>query len=98
MSRSQVQGLSWKSSQIAVKLASVASVRPPRSLPKNIQLLRPIPNGLRARSEMLLCVPCEGVEDPRVGADREATFGPQIHVSQTLTKHSACSQWVTRRS
>ena len=56
VSRNQVQGLSCKSSQVAVKLARVASVWPPRSEPKESQFFRPIANGLIARSAALLSI------------------------------------------
>jgi hypothetical protein len=39
-SLSQVQVLIFKSSQVAAKLARIASVRPPRSDPKKIQFFR----------------------------------------------------------
>jgi excisionase family DNA binding protein len=56
VSRSQRQGSMPNCWQVAVKLAKVASVRPPRSLPKNSQFLRPIANGLIARSAVLLSI------------------------------------------
>jgi len=52
----QVQGLTPNCWHVAVKLARIARRRPPSSLPKNIQCLRPMANGFTARSAALLSI------------------------------------------
>lgn len=56
VSWNQVHGFTPNAAHVAVKLASVARVRPPRSLPKNNQFLRPMANGFTARSAALLSI------------------------------------------
>src|SRR5580704_8354982 len=52
----QAKGSIFTSSQEATKLRSTTAVWPPRSLPKNVQLLRPTAQPRRERSVWLLSI------------------------------------------
>jgi len=52
----QTKGSTFTSSQEATKLRNTAAVRPPRSLPKKVQLPRPTAQPRRDRSVWLLSI------------------------------------------
>src|SRR5579871_1134360 len=59
-SLNQANGSTFTSSQEATKLLSTAAVLPPRSLPRNVQLLRPTAQPRRDRSVWLLSIDRSG--------------------------------------
>ena len=60
ISWNQANGSTFTSSQEATKLRSTAAVLPPRSLPKNVQLLRPTAQPRKERSVWLLSIESAG--------------------------------------
>ena len=67
-SRNQANGSTFASSQEVTKLRSTAAVRPPRSLPKNVQLFRPTAKHRNDRFVALLSIDRSGFELYRVRA------------------------------
>jgi hypothetical protein len=60
-SQNQAKGSTLTNSQEATKLRRTAAVRPPRSLPKKFQLLRPTAQPRKERSVRLLSIARSGL-------------------------------------